>query len=465
MRAPEAFIRAFGQLLCDPRGSQGSAPSEAALGTLRRLTTWTQQGELHLALTRGAGADDEPELLVNGVPLSGRRGPMGDVLVAALERHDIAQLTIRQHAPARELFQVVRWLQREPTRAGAGRAGGAQGFFALALWYVDVTLGGEERAARSTLGVQGPFVQPSQVVARHLAAAHAATKPNEVRVALLALDTLLDAYASTGQCCPVATALVGLHSLVVESRWMPAVRETAAPHLACLRTRCEDLAVASLAVRRLAELAPSARPPLLAALGWLGEPGGAALVAHLLAAETLAARRVYFDALRTLRLGVPLLVAALRHTQWYVARNAAALLGEMQVTDADAELVFCLDHPEPRVRAATATSLLALRTPHALAALAARLGDEHPVVHASAASAAALLSARKPATGALHGAATEEPSEGASGAGGSPAGGGRPGGSRGRALSAVGPDWSGGPPPSHGRGRSDDVTDWGDDYG
>ncbi len=64
----------------------------------------------------------------------------------------------------------------------------------------------------------------------------------------------------------------------------------------------------------------------------------------MIAAPTLRERRMLFDTIRELRHGVAVLLRSLQHPQWFVVRNAAALLGEMRVPEAMAGLTALLSH-------------------------------------------------------------------------------------------------------------------------
>lgn len=345
--------------------------------------------ERSLVVTCGtAHGDDAGGLLVDGVAPDGEDPEEFADLVAQLRGHAIRRLEIRQHAPETELANLVRWLAREPGARGPGAAAARSALMALGLWHVEVTFVGEESLTEA-LDHDHRAGAPRQVIARYVAAAHAATEPRAVERALAGLDALVDAYAATGEACPVAAALVGLMTLRTGATWPETVRAAAMEPLAAIRERLGTPVVACLAAQRLAELPPAARAPLLAALRWLGAPGAGALVAQLLASEQLAVRRVYYDALVALRVGIPLLIQALGHTQWFIVRNAACLLGDMRAAEADAHLVALLGHAEPRVREAAAGALVQLGTPVAQAALARRLRDPDPMLRHYAARGAA----------------------------------------------------------------------------
>lgn len=130
----------------------------------------------------------------------------------------------------------------------------------------------------------------------------------------------------------------------------------------------------------------------LAILSRTGEDGADALIEQLTAAQSLTDRRVFFDALLHLNAGVAALIHMLGDARWYVARNAADLLGEMQAAEAETPLVEMLKHDDDRVRRAAATALAKLGTPKAVQALQDALRDNSPQVRLQAAAG---LAARK----------------------------------------------------------------------
>jgi len=148
-------------------------------------------------------------------------------------------------------------------------------------------------------------------------------------------------------------------------------------------------AVLRLVVRRLPAVAGDAAAyrALLQAIDRCGQPGGATLIAYLMAAEAREERRVYFDAIVQLRAGIPILIGALGHSQWYIVRNAACLLGEMEAEKADAALARLLDHPDERVREAATGALAKLDTRTARLALQQLLHDRSPRVRLHAVEA------------------------------------------------------------------------------
>ncbi len=117
-----------------------------------------------------------------------------------------------------------------------------------------------------------------------------------------------------------------------------------------------------------------------------GEDGADALIDQLTGAQSLSDRRVFFDALVKLHAGVPALIHMLGDARWYVARNAADLLGEMAAEEAQAPLSELLKHDDDRVRRAAITALAKLSSPKALDSLRIAMRDSSPQVRMQAAS-------------------------------------------------------------------------------
>ncbi len=111
-----------------------------------------------------------------------------------------------------------------------------------------------------------------------------------------------------------------------------------------------------------------------------GDDGAAALFSALIAAPRLGKRRAMFDAIVKLGAGIPMLVEHLSHPQWFVVRNATALLGDMHAEVAEAPLTQLLSHADERVRAAAVTALAELGTPTSARSLDVALRDKSPTV-------------------------------------------------------------------------------------
>jgi HEAT repeat protein len=134
------------------------------------------------------------------------------------------------------------------------------------------------------------------------------------------------------------------------------------------------------------------RDAFLAVLTRAGEDGADALIEQIAAISGQNERRVYFDALLQLQAGIPTLIHMLGDARWFVARNAAELLGEMQAREAEPQLTELLRHSDDRVRRAATSALMRLGTTRAMNAIQEALKDGAPAMRMQAAAA---LVARK----------------------------------------------------------------------
>src|SRR3989475_9449457 len=103
--------------------------------------------------------------------------------------------------------------------------------------------------------------------------------------------------------------------------------------------------------------APKHRAAAVAALQRGGAAGVEVLMDVLAAAPTVGERRAVFDALKHMTEGTDQLVHMLEHSQWFVVRNVAELIGELGMDDAVPALGKCLDHADERVRKAVGLAL------------------------------------------------------------------------------------------------------------
>jgi HEAT repeats len=117
-----------------------------------------------------------------------------------------------------------------------------------------------------------------------------------------------------------------------------------------------------------------------------GEPAADLLVEMLVAAEGSAARRAYRDAILKCPSAAEPLMHLLRDHRWFVVRNAAELLGELNATEADQELINTSRHSDVRVRRAATLALIRLGTPRAMHTMLHALKDEESAVRRRAAS-------------------------------------------------------------------------------
>lgn len=129
---------------------------------------------------------------------------------------------------------------------------------------------------------------------------------------------------------------------------------------------------------------PERRDEYMRIFAYFGEPAADQMVEALVTAESSKERRILFDALVELRRGVPALIYMLSDGRWYVARNAAELLGELRAVEAEQRLVWLLKHADARVRRSVAVALAKLQTPGSREALKGALMDESPDVRLAA---------------------------------------------------------------------------------
>lgn len=160
-----------------------------------------------------------------------------------------------------------------------------------------------------------------------------------------------------------------------------------------------DKRLLSMALRKLAKPAmlqavarqlprtQDRREQLMAVLTRMGEDGADALIEQIATASQQSDRRIYFDALLRLQAGIPTLIHMLGDTRWFVARNAADLLGEMQAREAEQPLTWLLQHDDDRIRRSATTALMRLGTPRALQAIHDTLKDGVPQMRIQAAAA------------------------------------------------------------------------------
>lgn len=142
-------------------------------------------------------------------------------------------------------------------------------------------------------------------------------------------------------------------------------------------------------LRAVAQMMPRKKELLdacMLVLSRSGEDGADALIDQLTSAQSLGDRRIYFDGLVKLNAGVPALIHMLGDARWYVARNAADLLGEMQAEQAQGPLTELLKHDDDRVRRAAITALSKLTSPKAVDALRQAMRDSSPQVRMQAAA-------------------------------------------------------------------------------
>ena len=102
---------------------------------------------------------------------------------------------------------------------------------------------------------------------------------------------------------------------------------------------------------------PAKQVDALAVLRRAGMNGARALFMQLMAATEASERRILYDAVAAHGSVLEVARAHLAHPTWYVARNAASLLGETRSAQAIPDLSKLLRHEDQRVRVAAVASL------------------------------------------------------------------------------------------------------------
>jgi len=413
-RAPSlAMVRALARLVerLSAEGAATSGSHQATLGerrdavreALRGLTGAARGGALQCQVNEQGMQVNEFLLL----PAELRAEPALYGFARRIVSHAVGTLSIRQGAAPGELLTLGRLLAdapvRRPTSSDAAPSPGGSPrntpTDVLRSWSVLVT------PASTPLFTQGT-VSPSVggVIARLRAA-------RSDQAARQAVAELLEQVGDA----EIRQDASAIESIAVALAYQTRSLGSGEGRLACeggLRRILREGVVTLLATR----VPDSAdRDTLISILARAGEMGGRALVAQLMAAEDRPARRSYFDAIITQDSGVSQLRDALNDSRWYVVRNAAALLGEMGMTEADASLIPLLAHLDERIRIAAARALTRLRTAPGLGALQLRLSDPNAEVRRLAAAAyglsASVAGAPKPHSAQLAAALNAEAEE------------------------------------------------------
>ncbi len=373
-----ALARALGAVLLVLRSDDVEQSAVTQRDLVRRALRTT------VAAARGTAL--ELRLVDGQVHLGGRvlppDSPLRDealnALMSSLTANGSLALDVRRGAAPGELLALARLLSRDAGPAGDGGA--------WRSWSVRVTPG-------SVPVVAEPAALPD--AARHeldrLAAARDDATMRDVVEALLRLATTPPWRDDPAVVEAVALGMVG------DARR----RGTRGGRLALeggIRRLLTSATISAL-VHRLPR--STAREELMPVLARAGDLAVYALTQLLQEAETLVERRACFDAIVALDAGEEVLREALHDHRWYVVRNAAALLGEMGVVEADVHLIPLLEHDDERLRIAGARALTRLGSERALAALQKRLVDEVPELRRLAAAAHGARSQGKPSTTAL----------------------------------------------------------------
>ncbi len=292
--------------------------------SLARAHMHTRHGDVVFADRDGALIIGEGAL---GVPVTG-----ADALLDAMRAHEVRAIAVNGASTSKELLLLATLLSGMP-------GDGKQSVFALAnelgVWNVRLTA---DDAPADTETPETSADDLDTLVAR----------------ALAFLKTERDSVPAADDTVPVDQSSEQFESIVTPT-----------------------------ALREIVQLLPcnqERHANVLTILRRAGDDGATALFSALVAALRLGKRRAMFDAIVELGAGIPMLVEHLSHPQWFVVRNATALLGDMHAAIAETPLTQLLSHADERVRAAAVTALAELGTPTSARALDVALRDKSPTV-------------------------------------------------------------------------------------
>ena len=389
---------------------------------LRLLLTTSTQGPVSIAL-HGL------ELRANGAAVPMAFTGVADLTVQ-MARHGLTLVSSEERATPADLLGVVRILASTPLVDGGGTSAEMQrvacGITAVrfATRPAFVHEAPVPAAARETVSLDA--MEFGEVLDDPLAAAAARATPRSTqaipdpsssrsgggmfaqfavaRAPTKSHDALLAQLESTTDAGEIAqvledlvaigesAALQGQARVLADILHRVGQRETELPHFEQKRAAAVALkrigkpAVLRLVARELPHDVAH-RDQNLAVLSRAEEDGADAIIEQITDVSQQRDRRVYFEALLGTRAGVPALLNMLADAQWFVVRNAAELLGEMQVAEAEDPLSPLLRHEDERVRRAATGALMSLGTPRALQVIQQALTDPVPATRMQAAAA------------------------------------------------------------------------------
>ncbi|HEX9611449.1 MAG TPA: HEAT repeat domain-containing protein [Gemmatimonadales bacterium] len=350
-----------------------------------------------VTVTTGGGV-----LRVNGETV---QGAALEPLLRRLELHGVDEINVGQNPPPTQLFELVKALADAP---GADdlpsrlRAAGADRIAVRTAAPQAPTSGGP----RLDLGADGIVhgesmsdLPPPPVSTQ----AEAVTAP-EVPEPAAEAEAPVDPIGQLERNPRVANASELLHAIGLEiEAAMRSRRPERAMRLIAGVARCEQLVPDgsqrrqyAIALKRvltkpvleaLSQLVTMSgyREDAIVALQRAGAAGVEVLLDLLVAAPTVQERQAIFGALADMKEGTDPLVHMLSHNQWFVVRNVAELVGEMELEEAVPALAKQLDHEDERVRKAVALALAKIGSGAAAEPLRRALRDKSAAVRMQAA--------------------------------------------------------------------------------
>jgi hypothetical protein len=379
---------------------------------LRAMVTLSRNGAINLSL-------HSDSLQVNGEVVPFALTGVTDV-AKQMKLHGLAMITVDANAAPAHVLGVARILTGMPTLDDGGLAAEAQ---RVALGATTVRFAAKPRTSQS---VSMPDMEFGDVLDDPLAEALAKATPRSMPsiptpskahdagglfAQFAAPRTPTESYVELLRKLDVATdppAIADLlDDLVVLAEIAAKERKSAVVSDIMTRMLRREAAVAdpegkraiAMSLRRLSRreplrsvasqlaLQPARREEFVAVLARAGEHGADALIEHIGTVANQRDRHVYFGALVQLKAGVTSLLHMLNDPQWFVVRNAAEVLGEMQVREAEKPLSDLLKHDDERVRRAVTGALMRLGTARAMQAIQAGLADSAPEMRVEASAA------------------------------------------------------------------------------
>ncbi len=386
---------------------------------LRALVALAKDGSVNLAL-------HSDSLQANGEMVAFALTGVADV-ANQMKLHGLAMISVDANAAAAHLLGVARIIAGMPTLDDGGAAAEAQ---RVALGATTVRFAAKPRMSQ-VLAL--PDMEFGDVLDDPLAEARAKATPRSVpsiptpskshdgsglfaqfaapRMPTESSEALLEKLDLANDAPAIADLLDDL--VILAEAAAKERRSAVVSEIMCRMLRREAVVadpesrrIIGTSLRRLSKpeplrcvasqlaLFPARRDEFVAILGRAGENGADALIAQIGAAAHQRDRHLYFGALLQHKAGVSSLLHMLDDPQWFVVRNAAEMLGELQVREAERPLTDLLRHDDDRVRRAATGALMRLGTARAMQAIQAGLADSAPDMRVDAASA---LVARKDA--------------------------------------------------------------------
>ena len=295
-------------------------------------------------------------LILDGAAIADEGNAEVVALRDALIRHGVSTLLIRHGSTARELLQCCALLAASQSTGDETSIVDAAS--RLNFWHLAIDGAAPAQVAVSAVSAADalPVTTADDAERRCGALTDALDRAVAASDALEASKLLTQAVRTEQVAIAAAATSPSEEPTTVATHWSDCVAHgTTAPALRLIVAMVLD--------------GGYPRDALLEVLRRAGNAGTAALMQQLTVAQSLLHRRLLFDAIVDVKVGVAVLIAHLEHKSWFVARNAACLLGALKAVEAESALISALLHPDERVRTSIATALVQLGTPNGRRAL------------------------------------------------------------------------------------------------